>query len=495
MKKFLIITVLISLGIMPQLFSQESKYQIPPKSYEENWSSLAKYPNAKWFRDAKFGIYFHWGVYSVPAWGGEWYPHWMYLDTLGWGSDYYNHHKNTYGSQATFGYKDFIPSFTAEYFDANEWVDLFVKAGAKFVGPVAEHADGFSMWNSKINKWNAAKMGPKRDIVGEMAVATHKRDLKFITTFHHQWLWAWYPTWDTTMDCSNPEYAGLYGPKVTPDEFDDPQPSKAFNQLWYTKIKEVIDQYEPDLIWLDSRMYTISDIYRRRFLAYYYNKAKDWNKEVVMTYKAEDFPVNTGILDIERGQMSDLKSFPWLVDTSIDKNTWCDVENPSYKTAGELIDYLVDVVSKNGQLLLNIPPKANGQIPEKVRSILLEIGEWLNINGEAIYGTRPWTIYGEGPIVVPEGGFSDNDITTFTDKDIRFTTKGDTLYAIALGEPSRELLIKSLPKSKYQIDAVVMLGSNETLKFTQNVDGARVSLPSKIPSACALALRITGRQK
>ena len=291
--------------------------------------------------------------------------------------------------------------FKAEHFNADEWAELFKNSGAKFVGPVAEHSDGFSMWDSKLNPWNAKNLGPMRDIVGELEKAIRKQDMKFITTFHHSWEWGWYATWDSTTDCSNPEYAGLYGPITQPDAFKygnpNPAPSIEWFQLWKNKMIEVIDNYQPDLIWLDSRLSFIPDSIKRNFLAYYYNKGLEWNSEVSATYKVGELPANSAILDYEKGIEGNITKTPWLVDASIDNNSWCYNLNPKYKNTQKLINYLITTVSKNGQLLLNIPPNPDGTIPETVKTTLLEIGDWLAVNGVAIYGTRPWIQFGEGP--------------------------------------------------------------------------------------------------
>ncbi len=412
-------------------------------SYEPTWRSLTRHPTPQWFLDAKFGIYCHWGIYSVPAFGNEWYSRNMYQK----GTPENQHHLKTYGPLSTFGYKDFIPLFKGEKFDAGQWAELFEKAGAKFAGPVTEHADGFALWDSRLTPWNAARMGPKRDVVGELEKALRRRGMKFIATFHHQWLWAWYPTEDKSVDASNPAYAGLYGPPVPASAFEGnlyPRPGRQFCGRWEAKIKEVIDKYQPDLLWFDARMFIIDESYRRDFLAYYYNRAQTWGREVVVTYKDNDLFRGAGIVDLERGRMAKVTDYPWLTDDSIDWNSWGYVEDHRYKSTGRLIGELVDIVSKNGCLLLNVPPKSNGEIPAEVQQRLLAMGKWLNLNGEAIYGTRPWTVFGEGPTKVNEGHFGEEKTGDFTAQDIRFTTKGTTLYAICLGWPGEKLVVKSL---------------------------------------------------
>jgi len=503
MKQKKIVLFLIFVGSVSSLFSQNlpsTKAELTtPTSYEATWASLTSHPYPKWFQDAKFGIYFHWGVYSVPAYGSEWYPRWMYVDTLVWGTQFYDHHVKTYGKPDKFGYKDFIPMFKAEKFNADEWASLFRRSGAKFAGPVAEHADGFSMWDSQLNEWNAKKMGPKRDIIGELETAIRKKGMKFITTFHHQWEWGWYPTWDTLTDCSNPQYAGLYGPKVSAGAFDyknpNPAPSLEWFQLWKNKTIEVINKYQPDMVWFDSRLSFIPDSITRNLLAYYYNKGLDWNREVSMTYKVGELPANSAILDIEKGAMENIEKFPWLTDTSIDDASWCYNLYPKYKTSQKLINYLITIVSKNGQLLLDIPPKPDGTIPDEVKLLLLDMGDWLAINGEAIYGTRPWIKFGEGPTSDGKGDFNDK-IPAYTPRDIRFTSKGDTVYALIMAIPTNgKTMITSLSEKKYTMDAVELVGSQKKLKFIQNSEGIIVELPKTLPSKFAFALRIVGLKK
>jgi alpha-L-fucosidase len=479
--------------------SEDHKNLGSPKKYESNWESLTKHPYPKWFQDAKFGIYFHWGVYSVPAFGNEWYPRWMYIDTLVWGTQFYDYHVKTYGKPDKFGYKDFIPMFKAEKFNADEWADLFRRSGAKFAGPVAEHADGFSMWDSKLNPWNAKMMGPKRDIVGELESAIRKQGMKFIATFHHQWEWGWYPNWDPNTDCANPDFAGLYGPKVLPGAFDyknpNPAPSLEWFQLWKNKTMEVISKYQPDMVWFDSRLSFIPDSIKRNLMAYYYNKGLDWKHEVSMTYKVGELPANSAILDLEKGALDDIQEFPWLTDASIDNSSWCYNMNPVYKTSQMLIDYLITIVSKNGQLLLDIPPRPDGTIPDEVKTVLLDMGAWLAVNGEAIYGTRPWTQFGEGPTSDGKGDFNDQ-IPAYTSEDLRFTTKGDTLYVTAMAIPAdQKIRISSLPGNKYRMKSIELLGTNQKLKFIQNETGTLVELPKTLPSKHAVSLRISELKK
>jgi alpha-L-fucosidase len=465
-------------------------------SYQASWESLTKHETPVWFRDAKFGIYFHWGPYSVPAYKTEWYSHYMYDKN----HPIHQYHVEKYGPLDQFGYKDFIPMFTAENFNADEWVSIFQKAGAQFVGPVTEHADGFAMWDSKLTKWDAMDMGPRRDIVGEMEKAVRKTDMKFITTFHHQWLWSWYATWDKTTDASNPEFEDLYGPNLDSSEFvgseENPtfMANEAFAERWITRLREVIDKYNPDLIYFDNKMNILDEKYRLDFLQYYYNHAESRNQNVVVTYKAKDLQAGAGVLDLERARMSDKKDFPWLTDDSIDWSSWCNVENPDYKSANRIIDFLADVVSKNGGLLLNVTPTADGSIPQPVVDRLLEIGAWFDINGEAIYGSRPFEIYGEGPQEIVEGHLSERQNKDATAEDIRFTTNGEALFAIALDWPKDQLVIHSLgSNSAYLVDGIErieLLGSAEEISFERQANALIIDLPGEAPGRHAFAFKI-----
>lgn len=484
-----LLIAMVALGLAHQLAAADK--------YEPTWESLKAHPDPQWFADAKFGIYFHWGPYSVPAFDTEWYSRNMYRP----GHRDNKHHLEKWGPLDRLGYKDFIPLFKAERFNPDEWADLFARSGAKFAGPVGEHADGFAMWDSALTNWNAARMGPKRDVVGEMARAVRKRNLKFIVTLHHQWLWAWYPTFDKNVDASNPEYSGLYGPPVSPGAWNytaklDLKPDAGFCRRWEAKIREVIDKYQPDLLWFDSRMGNIEESYRKGFLAYYYNRALEWKKEVAVTYKDKDLEPGAGILDLERGRMSKLMPYKWLNDDALSWKSWSYIEDDSLKSANRIVDELADIVSKNGNLLLDIGPKADGTIPEAVKERLLEIGRWLKLNGEAIYGTRPWETFGEGPTEVKQGSFGESAIKDFTAEDIRFTTKGKTLYAILMDWPEGGVVIRSLAAGRSlpcgKVAQVRLLGDSRPLKWSHNERGLSVRMPAAKPCDHAFVLKITG---
>lgn len=449
----------------------------------------------EWYLDAKFGIFIHWGVYSVPAFSNEWYAREMYVK----GSRCFEHHVKTFGSQDKFGYKDFIPMFTAEYFDAEKWLDLFLESGAKFVVPVAEHHDGFAMYPTKQNKWNAKEMGPKRDVVGELAKATRDRGLVFGVSSHRAEHW-WFMNGgrDFPSDVQDPDYSDFYGPAAAgSSDFGKNQPDEAFMEDWLFRCAELVDTYRPQLFWFDWWIEQPAFApYLRRFASYYYNKAYAWGQGVGVNYKNEAFPVKTAVFDVERGQLADIRPRFWQTDTAVAKNSWSYVEGMDYKTPESLIHDLVDIVSKNGALLLNIGPRSDGTIPDEDQQILREIGDWLRTNGEAIYGTRPWKVFGEGPTDVSEGSFKDTDRVRFTEEDIRFTQKDGDLFAIILAEPSATVRILSLAKnSKLElrsIESVTLLGWGPVI-WDQNPQYLGIEIPSKLPNKYATTMKITFR--
>lgn len=457
--------------------------------FEPDWESLKRYEVPQWYQDAKFGIFIHWGVYAVPAFGNEWYPRNMYEQ----GSPEWEHHVATYGAHTRFGYKDFIPRFTAEQFDAERWARLFKEAGARFVVPVAEHHDGFAMYDCSFSEWNAVRMGPRRDIIGELAAATRGQDLVFGLSSHraeHWWFFSGGKQFPS--DVQDPRYASLYGP-ARPKET---QPDEAYLDDWLARTCELVDTYQPQLIWFDWWIEEPAFApYLPRFAAYYYNRGEEWRRGVAINYKHGAFPEGTAVYDIERGQLAGIRPHFWQTDTSVSKNSWGYVERQDYKTAGALIGDLVDIVSKNGALLLNIGPRPDGTIPEQEEAILRDIGRWLSVNGEAIYGTRPWAVFGEGPTEVSEGSFADTKRQSFTAEDIRFTTRENALYAICLDWPERSVTVRSLgaasPLKASMIAAVSLLGSDAALSWSQDEGGLTIQPPAERPCDHAYTFKIT----
>jgi alpha-L-fucosidase len=469
-------------------------------NYIPTWKSLKQYNTPDWFRDAKFGIFIHWGVYSVPGFANEWYPRNMYEK----GSLEYQFHVETFGPHVEFGYKDFIPQFRGENFDPRVWAELFKTAGAKYVVPVAEHHDGFAMYDCSFSKWNALRMGPKRDVIDELAEAVGDMGMIFGVSSHRAENW-WYYNGGRAFpsDVQDPRFADLYGYASPGPEKDSnawlsldwqPRPDAVFLNDWLKRSKELIDKYQPQLIWFD---WWIEQIvfkpYIQKLAAYYYNRSEAWGKSVVINYKKEAYEPGTAVFDIERGQSSVIRELPWQTDTAISQNSWGYVRNQIYKTPHQIIGDLIDIVSKNGCLLLNIGPKSDGTIPDEESDILCEIGRWLSINGESIYGTRPWKISGEGPTKTRDGQFTDTSRETFTAKDIRFTTKPNVLYVLILADPGNTAIITSLKPDEFpadKIDRIRLLGMPIFLGWQQDDKGLKVDFPESKPGEHAWVLKI-----
>ncbi|MCA9261328.1 MAG: alpha-L-fucosidase [Planctomycetales bacterium] len=472
--------------------------------FTPDWESLRQRPAAPdWFRDAKFGVYFHWGVYSVPAYDSEWYPRNMHDKGKDGRGRVYQHHLTTYGDPAEFGYDRFVDDFTAEHFDADEWCELFLKSGARYVGPVAEHHDGFAMWHSEATPWNCVDRGPKRDILGELAAAARKRDLKVVATFHH----ARNNLWEKPNSDGTTQWTGHYSlaKENFPQVLDKPEraflygymPRQQFLDMWLAKLEEVIDGYDPDLIWFDSWLDEIPDEYKTQFLAYYFNHARSTGQQVVVTYKQRDLPQDVGVLDLEKGSLEDLADFAWLADDTISLGSWCYTQDLKIKPTHVVVHSLIDIVSKNGQLLLNISPTSDGRIPDEQRQVLLGIGEWLAVNGEAIYDTRPFDVYGHGSTSTKKGHFG--GIATdqgYTASDIRYTRKGPVVYALQLGWPGggETTLLQGFSerdgRTPPKVAQVSMLGSDAVIAWKQTPEGVAVTSPEQPPNPMAVVYRI-----
>ncbi len=414
------------------------------------------------------------------------------------GTPEFEHHVQLYGPQSRFGYKDFIPRFTAEKFDAREWAALFRGSGARFVVPVAEHHDGFPLYDCSFTEWSAAKMGPQRDLIGELAEAVRAEELCFGVSSHraeHWWFFDGGRQFDS--DVPDPRFAGLYGPAhpwKTPDGKKDTRPAKAFLDDWLARTAELVDRYRPQLVWFDWWIgQPAFEPYLRRFAAFYYNRAAEWNQEVAINYKNQAFPEGVAVLDIERGKLDTSRPRFWQTDTSIGLKSWGYIENEEFRSADSLVDDLVDIISKNGALLLNIGPRADGTIPDQVWRTLLELGGWLRVNGEAIYGTRPWKVFGEGPTKVLEGGFTDARQEALTGRDIRYTTRGNTLYAVVLDWPGETAILNSVTPANLdgrQVVSIRLLGAAGELAWKQAPDQLLVTMPRERPCDFAFTLRI-----
>jgi len=467
--------------------------------YAAEWESLARHYNApEWFKDAKLGIYFHWGVYSVPAFDNEWYPRWMYFPNLGdkWGGKVYQHHKDTYGPVSRFNYHDFIPMFKAKEFDANEWARLFKAAGATFAGPVAQHHDGFAMWGSDVNPWNVEDMGPEKDITRLIFQALAAHDMKTIATFHHARLLQRYADQpEEWADASEPD-AGWnshfpYHPDLVTSTTDAKLrklygnlPEAEFYDYWYAQVEEVIDHYAPDIIWFDSWLDTIPESYRKSIVAHQFNSGVKNNQKTLVAHKQQDLPANVGLLDIEQGGKTGISEDYWLTDITISQGSWCYTEGLEYKDPALMIRNMIDVWSKNGVVLLNVSPRADGVIPVQQRDILETIGAWINAHEEAVYPTRAYNIYGYGEAEFEEGHFGGQSATiSYGKDDIRFSVSkdGQSLFVYLLGLPDANSTISLkhvIDNPNFEnIKSVSLVGSGTELAWSKSGNTLQVATP------------------
>lgn len=450
------------------------KAQSKSKIFEPTWESLkANYKTPNWFNQAKFGIFIHWGLYAVPSYHNEWYAKHMYGQYAEW-------HAEHYGAPDKFGYKDFIPLFKAERYNPDDWAELFKKAGAKYVVPVAEHHDGFAMYDSRLTRWNAKNMGPKRDLISDLANAVRKQNLIFGLSYHrmehHTFM---YPTTKMKTDLFDPEYADFYGPPI-PDDMDDGNAPAAFQADWLARCKELVDKYHPQLVYFDNGVnHRNYDNVKLQFAAYYYNRALEWRKEVSITTKKDAYPFGS-IKDYEKINRApkDISQGAWQVDEPVAGNSWGYVNDLKYRSAASIIGELIEVASKGGNLLLNISPRADGTIPDEQRTILLEIGKWLDRSGEAIYGSRAWTTFGEGEKGAPQ---------------YRFTINKNALYVFGLNVKDNQAFVKSLAKSDaLRIKKIEMLGDKGKIAFTQDESSLKVQLPAARATDLPFVLKISG---
>ena len=462
--------------------------------YSSSWESLQGYRPARWFGESKFGIFIHWGVYSVPAFSTEWYSRNMYRQ----GTADFDHHRATYGDQATFGYKDFIPDFTMSSFDPDAWATLFRRAGAQYVVPVAEHHDGFAMYASERSRWTVSQMGPNRDVFGDLALALREQSILVGGSSHRAEHWFFMNggmRFDS--DVRDPAFSDFYGPA----QREETSPSEEYLNDWLLRTVEFIDRNRPQLLWFDWWIETPAfEPYLRTLAAYYYNRAAEWGVEVVINYKWGAFAAGSAVYDIERGAMGEAQPFVWQNDSSVSRNSWCWTENHDYKSIPELIGELLDVVSKNGNLLLNIGPKPDGTIAAAEVSMLESIGDWLSVNGEAIYGTVPYRVPGEGPTQIKAGSFVDGDQSTLTADDFRFTVRNDFtgsyLYASTTGWPTTNSITLTTLGLRHQVEPrgiaeVRLLGLETPLEWRREDDGLHVVLPANRTHDHGYAIRIS----
>jgi alpha-L-fucosidase len=477
--------------------AQKGKLPIAEGPFVPTNESLTQFKYPDWFRDAKFGIWSHWGPQAVPR-QGDWYARRMYQEK----DPAYKYHVEHYGHPSVFGYKDIIPLWKAEKWNAEQLMDLYKKAGAKYFVSMGTHHDNFFLWDSKIHEWNAVKMGPKKDVVGIWQQAAKNQGLKFGVSEHLGASFTWFqyahlsdkegPKAGVPYDGADPKYSSLYHAATTPDDKSWLTNNLVFQIEWFSSIKELIDNYHPDLLYSDSQM-PFEDV-GRSLVAHYYNQDATKNNSVPqVVYTCKQASDGKWVQDVERGVLDTISPYPWQTDTSI--GDWYYRTGQKYKTANEVIQMLVDIVSKNGNLLINVVQTPEGDLEPDMLSILTDIGTWTAANGEGIYGSRPWKTYGEKS---PEskafkpGRFNEN--YKFNAKDIRFTTKDGFLYAYCLGTPAEDIVIKYLAKgSKFEsapVASVKMLGSDQKIRFSQNEAGLVIRKPSKMPAWQVIGFKI-----
>lgn len=469
--------------------------------YKDNWQSLSHHETPKWYHGAKFGIFIHWGVYSVPAFGNEWYSRNMYDKN----QREYHHHIKTYGKHKDFGYKDFIPMFKGERFNADEWAALFKESGAKYVMPVAEHHDGFAMYNTDFNRWNSVEMGPHRDVAGEIKQACEKQGLVYCASNHraeHYFFMNMGRTFDS--DVNDEKYADFYGPAHYSKNFHSymmktsdaraESPTEEFMNDWLLRNCEFVDRYQPKVVYFDWWIHNQAfKPYLQKFAAYYYNRAEEWGHEVSINFKHNAFPPNCATFDVERGALQDISPVPWQTCTAIAKNSWGYTENNKFKSVGHIVCDLIDIVSKNGMMLLNVGPKPDGTITKEETSVLKGIGKWFDVNGEGIYETTAWKTFGEGKTNVKAGFFQDNKKKGYTEKDFRFTYKDGCIYAFQMKPPKGTVVkIKTLKTIQEDliINSIKLLGSDKKLKFERNKRYLAISLDDRVQTDLPICFKI-----
>lgn len=467
--------------------------------FESTVDSLRQYACPEWFRDAKFGVYLHWGPYSVAE-QGEWYARKLYVQ----GTPEYEHHVATYGHPSQFGYADFIPQWKAERFDPDELLALFKRAGAKYFTPCAVHHDNFDLWDSKHHRWNAVEMGPRKDLIGMWRTATLKAGLRFGVTTHLSRSYSWLatangadesgPLQGVPYDGAQGKASGLYPPNAGQEPHSRaPLDTPAeWRSLWAKRVKQLVTDYTPDLLYFDCAVpFRGTDRGRTGLdvIAHFYNE----RPEGVMCIKERPwqglYAEGIATVDYERGLADHLMSEPWQTDDSI--GSWGYNRSAKYAEPDLVVDKLVDIVAKNGNLLLNIPIKADGTLDKEATTLLNEVGAWLDVNGEAIYGTRPWFVYGDGSRSIQPRALK--SLMTF--RDVRYTQKAGVLYATVLAWPEEGTVLElpyvvSTFNDMGKISKVHLLGSSEPPAWEAHPDGLRVTMPQTAPCKYAYVLKI-----
>lgn len=491
--------------------------EIAPGPFSPTDASLAAYKCPDWFRDAKFGIWSHWGPQAVPR-QGDWYARGMYENAsvnrktgeVGPQNRYNKYHLEHYGHPSKFGYKDIIPLWKAEKLDVDQLMALYKKTGAKYFVSMGTHHDNFFLWNSKIHRWNAVAMGPKKDIVGMYKEAATKQGMKFGVSEHLGASFTWFrtahgadrdgPMKDVPYDGNDPQYQDLYHKPRAEGDKDWLTNNPVDQRRWFDCIKELVDVYQPDLLYSDSHM-PFGDT-GRAMIAHLYNaNAARHGGTTEAVYNCKQDATGKWVRDIERGVAEGIRPEPWQTDTSI--GDWYYRTGQKYMTAGEVVRMLTDIVSKNGNLLLNVVQTPEGDLESDVQQILDGIGQWIAINGEGIYNTRPWKVYGEGPSTATAaekgrfGGLKDVPSKAYTAEDYRFTASkdGQTIYAFCFAVPEKEFRVtalgKDMPHAGKEIGAVEILGVTGKANWKQEADALVVAKPATIPNKEAICLKIT----
>ncbi|MGF7082875.1 alpha-L-fucosidase [Mucilaginibacter sp. UYCu711] len=483
------------------LLTKAQQLPINPGPYKPTDESLKEYKYPDWFRDAKFGIWAHWGPQAVPR-QGDWYARGMYEQ----GSRQNKYHVAHYGPPSKFGYKDIIPLWKAEKWDPEKLMALYKKAGAKYFVSMGSHHDNFFLWKSQLHKWNAFNMGPHKDVVGTWQKAAQKEGLKFGVSEHLGASYTWFQAShraDKTgelagvpYDGADPQYADLYHTKAAPEDKAWLTTNTDYMKEWYANIKELVDTYHPDLLYSDSGL-PFGDVGRSMLANFYNGNYAFHNGSPTAIYNCKQGSDGKWVQDLERGVQGDINPYPWQTDTSI--GDWYYQTGQKYKTGTEVIQMLVDIVSKNGNLLINVVQTPEGDLEPDVLKIVEDIAAWMPSNGKGIYGTRPWKIYGEGPSTIKEnqkkGQFSGlADTRSYQPGDIRFTTKGNNLYAFCMQMPEGDVQIKSLGKTSAvndkKIVGVSLLGSKQKLKWKQEDDALIITKPANLPDWTVMAFQV-----
>ncbi|MFD2034689.1 alpha-L-fucosidase [Belliella marina] len=515
---------------------REGNEPIAPGKFEPTWESLQQYETPEWFRNAKFGIWAHWGPQCEPE-AGDWYGRNMYIE----GTHQYKVHLEKYGHPSEFGFKDVINEWKADKWDPEKLIELYKKTGAQYFFAMANHHDNLDLWDSKYQKWNSVNVGPKKDIIAGWAEAAKKQNLPFGLSVHSTHAWTWYESsrrTDTTGVKAGVPYdghltkedgKGKWWEGLDPQElyvqnhehsegwqnlyFPEGQwywgngasiPDQVYSENFYNRTMDLINKYDPDLLYFDDTvlpLYPISDA-GLNIAAHYYNRNMANNNgqlEAVMFGKIlSDEQKQCMVWDVERGAPDKLQDLPWQTCTCI--GDWhynrAVYEQNRYKSAASVIRTLVDIVSKNGNLLLSVPVRGDGTIDDKEIAILEGVGSWMEVNQESIFDTRPWDIYGEGPAVesinpLDNAGFNEGKVV-LSEKDIRFNQKDNVLYATTLGAPTEDISIKSLGKNPKlgKIKKIEMLGSNEKLSWKQTSDALVIKKPKTLPNDIAVVFKV-----